>query len=88
MNKLEELSKENQENYQLYLKRMTESMKYSTKGLIPLLTKNSKNILDVGCGSGVMLKALEMENPNATLTGLDLNIDAINSLKENTNYKL
>ena len=88
MNKLEELSENNKENYQLYLKRMTESMKYSTKGLIPLLTKNSKNILDVGCGSGVMLKALEMENPNATLTGLDLNIDAINSLKENTNYKL
>ena len=88
MNKLEELSKENRENYQLYLKRMTESMKYSTKGLIPLLTKNSNNILDVGCGSGVMLKALEMENPKAILTGLDLNIDAINSLKVNTSWRL
>ena len=89
MNKLEELSKENQENYQIYLKRMTESMKYSTKGLIPLLAKNSKNILDVGCGSGVMLKALEIENPNSTLTGLDLNIDAINELrKSNSNWKL
>ena len=89
MNKLEELSENNKENYQIYLKRMTESMKYSTKGLIPLLAKNSNNILDVGCGSGVMLKALEIENPNATLTGLDLNIDAINSLKKyNDKWKL
>lgn len=69
-------------NYQIYLKRMTESMKYSTKGLIPLLAKNSNNILDVGSGSGVMLKALENENKNANLTGIDLNIDAINKLKE------
>lgn len=69
-------------NYQRYLKRMTESMKYSTKGLIPLLAKNSNNILDVGSGSGVMLKALENENKNAKLTGIDLNIDAINKLKE------
>ena len=88
MNKLEELSNNNKENYQRYLKRMTESMKYSTKGLIPLLAKNSNNILDVGCGSGVMLKALEEENPKATLTGLDLNIDAIKSLEANSNWKL
>lgn len=88
MNKLEELSKNNKENYQRYLKRMTESMKCSTKGLIPLLAKNSNNILDVGCGSGVMLKALEEENPKATLTGLDLNIDAIKSLEANSNWKL
>lgn len=89
MNKLEELSKENKDNYQTYLRRMTESMKYSTKGLIPILAKNSNNILDVGCGSGVMLKALEIENPNAKLTGLDLNIDAIKSLREhNDTWKL
>ena len=88
MNTLEELSNKNKENYQRYLKRMTESMKYSTKGLIPILAKNANNILDVGCGSGVMLKALENENKKATLTGLDLNIDAIISLKENSNWKL
>lgn len=88
MNKLEELSKQNKENYQRYLKRMTESMKYSTKGLIPLLAKNANSILDVGCGSGVMLKALENENKNVKITGIDLNIDAINNLKENTKWKL
>ena len=88
MNKLEELSNNNKENYQRYLKRMTESMKCSTKGLIPSLAKDSNNILDVGCGSGVMLKALEEENPKATLTGLDLNIDAIKSLEANSNWKL
>lgn len=88
MNKLEELSNNNKENYQRYLRIMTESMKYSTKGLIPLLVKKSNNILDVGCGSGVMLKALENENPKAKLTGLDLNIDAIKKLMQNTNWKL
>ena len=82
MNELERLSNENKENYKRYLKRMTESMKYSTKGLIPLLAKNGKNILDVGCGSGVMLNALESENEGSYLTGLDLNIDAINNLKQ------
>ena len=82
MNELERLSSENKENYKRYLKRMTESMKYSTKGLIPLLAKNGKNILDVGCGSGVMLNALESENEGSYLTGIDLNIDAINNLKQ------
>ena len=89
MNKLEILSNKNRENYKRYLRRMTESMKCSTKGLIPLLAKDSKNILDVGCGSGVMLKALEDENPKAKLTGIDLNIDSINKLKSNNcNWKL
>ena len=89
MNKLEELSKNNKENYERYLRRMTESMKYSTKGLIPLLAKNSNNILDVGCGSGVLLKAIENENKKAKLTGLDLNIDSINKLKKyNKKWKL
>lgn len=89
MNQLEELSRKNRENYRRYLDRMTESMKCSTKGLIPLLAKNSKNILDVGCGSGVMLRALENENPKAKLTGLDLNIDSLRKLrKNNCNWKL
>ena len=81
MNKLEELSKNSQENYQRYLNRMTESMKHSTKGLIPSLVSNAKSILDVGCGSGVILEALEKENKKASLTGLDLNIDAIEKLR-------
>ncbi len=88
MNELEKLSKENKENYQRYLIRMTESMKHSTKGLIPILAKDAKNILDVGCGSGAILKSLEEINPKAKLTGIDLNIDAIKRLKENTNWKL
>ena len=89
MNQLEELSRKNRENYRRYLDRMTESMKYSTKGLIPLLAKNSKNILDVGCGSGVMLRALEKENPKARLTGLDLNIDSLRKLRmNNCNWRL
>lgn len=89
MNELEELSEKNKENYQRYLKRMTDSMKYSTKGLIPLLAAYSNRILDVGCGSGVMLKALENENPNAILTGVDLNDNALNKVREyNSNWNL
>ena len=82
MNQLEELSKQNRENYQRYLKRMTESIRHSTKGFLPLLCKEGKRILDVGCGSGVLLFAVEQENPTARLTGLDLNAEAIAQLSK------
>ncbi len=81
MNYIEELNSHDNDNYLRYLKRMTDSMKVSTKGLIPFLTKNDKRILDVGCGSGFMLEALEMSNPTAELSGIDLNIEAINRLQ-------
>ena len=89
MNELEKLTSNNKENYELYLNRMTNSMNKSTKGIIPYLAKDGNNILDVGCGSGVMLKSLEKENSKAKLTGIDLNIEAINKLKLlNNNWKL
>ena len=81
MNYIEELNSQDNNNYLRYLKRMTDSMKVSTKGLIPFLTKDDKRILDVGCGSGFMLEALEMSNPSAELTGVDLNLEAIKRLK-------
>lgn len=81
MNYIEELNSQDNVNYLRYLKRMTDSMKVSTKGLIPFLTKDDKSILDVGCGSGFMLKALEMSNPTAELTGVDLNLEAIRRLE-------
>ena len=82
MNKLEKLSSENKENYEIYLKRMTESIKHSTKGLIPILAKEGENILDVGCGSGVLMFAIEKENSNSKITGIDMNMDAINKFEE------
>ncbi|MBR5662548.1 MAG: methyltransferase domain-containing protein [Bacilli bacterium] len=88
MNTLEKLSNENKVNYQRYLKRMTESLKFSTKGLIPSLVKDANNILDVGCGSGVLLSAIEKVNPKARLTGIDLNKDAIEYLKQNSNWNV
>ena len=82
MNKLEKLSKENQTNYLRYLKRMTESMKTSTKGLIPTLCTKSNSILDVGCGSGVLMEAISNINPKTKITGIDLNKEAIDKLKK------
>ena len=89
MNKLEELSKENKENYLRYLKRMTESMKTSTKGLIPIMCATKEKILDVGCGSGVIMEAIEELNPKASITGIDLNKETINKLRQlGKNWKL
>lgn len=81
MNELEKLSKEDKKNYLRYLQRMTESMNFSTKGLIPIMCQDKKNILDVGCGSGVLLNAIEKNNPKATITGIDLNNNSIEKLK-------
>ena len=89
MNKLEELAKNDKINYERYLKRMTDSMQCSTKGMIPYLAKDGKNILDVGCGSGVMLSALSLQNKKSKLTGIDLNVEAIKKLKQlKTNWNL
>ena len=89
MNELEKLSREYKLNYLRYLKRMTESMKVSTKGLIPIMCHDKTNILDVGCGSGVLLNAILNNNPKATVTGIDLNSDSIEKLKKiNKNWKL
>lgn len=81
MNYIEELNSQDNNNYLRYLKRMTDSMKVTTKGLIPFLTKDDRKILDVGCGSGFMLEALEKANPEAQLTGVDLNLEAIRRLE-------
>ena len=80
-NELEELTSEDLANYNLYLKRMTDSMSKSTKGMIPFMAREAHNILDVGCGSGITLSALSKANPSARLTGVDLNMEAIKRLR-------
>lgn len=87
MNKEEELSKQNLENYELYLKRMTESMKYSTKGLIPIFAVGSKSVLDVGCGSGVLLNAL-LEYDIDHVIGIDINGEAVKKIENLNNDKI
>jgi SAM-dependent methyltransferase len=81
MNELEKLSIENRENYLRYLKRMTDSMKTSTKGFLPALLSSAKSVLDVGCGSGVLMEAIEEANPSIRITGIDINKEAIDKLK-------
>lgn len=87
MNIEEKLSKENKENYELYLKRMTESMKQSTKGLVPFFARFSKCVLDVGCGSGVMLQAL-LDNGIEKVIGIDINREAIKKLRKLNNKRI
>ena len=87
MSVIENLAKDNKDNYELYLKRMTESMKYSTKGFIPFFANNSKCALDVGCGSGVMLNAL-LNYGVEKVIGIDINNEAVERLKSLNNPKI
>lgn len=55
-------------NYRRYLKIMTDSCSVSSKGIIPRLIKG-RRVLDVGCGSGVLLECLQ----DCEAEGIDLN---------------
>ena len=81
MNKLEEIAQNS--NYDTYLQRMTNSFQSSSKKFLPLLCKGGK-VLDVGCGSGVLLK--EFTQMGFDVKGIDLNQNAIDVCKkENLN---
>ena len=77
MNQLEELTIQNQENYQLYLNRMNQSYAVSSKHFIPFYTLGAKNILDVGCADGTLIKAIKEINPEKRVIGIDLNQNAV-----------
>ena len=70
-------------NYQTYLKRMTESYDNTTKSLIPFYTAQAvkhlehPRILDVGIGSGVVGKGIRAMVPNALIDGIDMVQDNI-----------
>lgn len=75
-NILEKLAVET--NYQQYLQRMTASISKSSKGFIPFLVSMGADhlgyrILDVGCGSGVLMKAILEVCSDAEVVGVDLN---------------
>lgn len=59
-------------NHQQYLDRMTTSFSVSSKRLIPLYI-TGKKVLDVGCGSGVLMKELLSYRPNIDIMGIDIN---------------
>ena len=77
MNFLTKLATENIENYNQYLDRMTVSTEVSTKKNIPFYIKGDK-ILDVGCGSGVMLEKLRELYSKKEIVGLEINKYATN----------
>jgi SAM-dependent methyltransferase len=80
MNKIENLTQ--QSNYSEYLNTMTLSTMNSSKGLIPYYvaincTGKGYKVLDVGCGSGVLLDAIHDICPEAQLYGIDLNSKSV-----------
>ena len=78
MNALEKISKNNMDNYNVYLQRMTNSFNTSSKQLIPTLVSGTK-VLDVGCGSGILLEELKKYGIDAD--GIDLNSNAVKECK-------
>jgi len=81
-NKLEQLTGANKRNYDLYLQRMTQSIFQSSKGLIPFFAAQCKKILDVGCGSGILMQAIKAVNPDAKIVGIDINQSAVDTCVE------
>jgi SAM-dependent methyltransferase len=81
-NKLEQLTGANKRNYDLYLQRMTQSIFQSSKGLIPFFAAQCKKILDVGCGSGILMQAIKAVNPDAKIVGIDINQSAVDTCIE------
>jgi len=81
-NKLEQLTGANKPNYELYLQRMTQSISQSSKGLIPFFAAQCKRILDVGCGSGILMNAIQAVNPEAKIVGIDINQAAVDTCLE------
>lgn len=81
-NKLEQLTGANKRNYDLYLQRMTQSISQSSKGLIPFFAAQCKKILDVGCGSGILMQAIKAVNPDAKIVGIDINQSAVDTCVE------
>ena len=81
-NRLEELTGANKSNYEQYLQRMTQSISQSSKGLIPFFAARCKRILDVGCGSGILINAIRAVNPEAKIVGIDINQTAVDTCIE------
>ena len=81
-NKLEQLAGANRTNYEQYLQRMTQSISQSSKGFIPFFASTCKKILDVGCGSGILMNAIKAVNPEATIVGIDINQSAVDTCLE------
>ena len=81
-NKLEQLTGANKRNYDLYLQRMTQFISQSSKGLIPFFAAQCKKILDVGCGSGILMNAIQAVNPDAMIVGIDINQSAVDTCVE------
>ena len=69
---IKDAEKHSGSNFLSYMSRMDYSFRHSSKGFIPMLVKGPK-ILDVGCGTGVLMQSLEKMFPSFEIKGVDLN---------------
>lgn len=68
-------------NYAQYLSRMENSVSLSSKGLLPFLVSmhvREGAVLDVGCGSGILMETISKVCPNLSVFGIDMNENAVN----------
>ena len=77
-NILEKLTSEREDNYKKYLRIMSSSFYKSSKKMIPFFATNRKRILDVGCGSGILVENIRQADKSCYILGIDLNENAIN----------
>lgn len=59
-------------------------LRIRARRILPLVTSNYKNIMDVGCGSGVFTFELAKRLPESTITGIDINHEIIDTNKKIT----
>ncbi|MBQ6559884.1 MAG: methyltransferase domain-containing protein [Erysipelotrichaceae bacterium] len=78
---IKEAEKTSGSNFLTYMSRMDYSFRHSSKGFIPMFVKGPK-ILDVGCGTGVLIQSLEKMFPSFEIEGIDLNDTMIRQCKE------
>ena len=70
MNVINDIAKSS--NHEQYLNRMDSSYMHTSKKLIPLYLYGNK-IIDVGCGSGILIRQILQIDPTIDIMGIDVN---------------
>lgn len=76
-------------SYDMHMLKEVEGMKEAYYEISKYVYKDAKNILDLGCGTGLELQAIFAKAPDVHLTGIDLCHEMLDKLKlKYSNYNL